>query len=110
MGFDRLRAAAGSLGAGDTFERTAVRRLVEELLAEQTSLTATLLQFAANPQAGDSPETAAATISSWSSLNREWVRKAQDTLAEIEAAEGGWTFAKLTIANAALRDLAALEP
>ena len=35
------------------------------------------------------------------------VRKAENTLSEIERAEGGWSFAKLTIANAALRDLTA---
>jgi glutamate dehydrogenase len=34
------------------------------------------------------------------------VQAAGRTLAEIEASAGPWTFAKLTIANAALRELA----
>jgi glutamate dehydrogenase len=34
------------------------------------------------------------------------VRSAKRTVEDIENAGGGWTFAKLTIANAALRELA----
>jgi len=38
FGFDRIRAAAGSRAAGDPYERLAVRRLIEDLLAEQAAL------------------------------------------------------------------------
>ncbi|HEY3696659.1 NAD-glutamate dehydrogenase [Phenylobacterium sp.] len=106
FGFDRLRAAVGRYTAGDHFERTAVRRLVEDLLAEQTELTRALMAFAASPQAGDSVEAAEAAVASWSSMRREQVGVARRTLEEIEASPGPWTFAKLTIANAALRELA----
>jgi len=107
FGFDRLRSVVGRYTAGDHFERTAVRRLVEDLLAEQTAVTRALMSFAASPQAGDSPEAVDAAIASWSSLRREAVAVARRTLEEIEASTGTWTFAKLTIANAALRELAA---
>ena len=45
-------------------------------------------------------------VTSWSALRPEAVRAVKRTLDEIEKAGGGWTFAKLTIANAALRELA----
>jgi glutamate dehydrogenase len=106
FGFDRLRSAVGRYTAGDHFERTAVRRLVEDLLAEQTAVTRAIISFAANPEAGESAEAADAAVASWSSLRREAVAVARRTLEEIEASAGAWTFAKLTIANAALRELA----
>ncbi|MDO9245579.1 MAG: NAD-glutamate dehydrogenase, partial [Phenylobacterium sp.] len=105
--FDRLRAAAGGFTAGDAFERTAVRRLLEDLLAEQAVLTRSIMTFAASPQAGETPEAARKAIASWTALRRDAAEAAAKSIAEIEAAGGGWTFAKLTIANAALRELAA---
>jgi len=108
--FDRLREAAGGFTAGDAFERTAVRRLIEDLLAEQAALTQAVMTFAGNPQAGDSDGTAQAAIASWAALRRDLAGRARQTVEEIEAAGGDWTFAKLTIANAALRELAAKGP
>ena len=37
--FDRLRAAAGSIPSVDHFDRLAVRRLIEDLMTEQATLT-----------------------------------------------------------------------
>ncbi|WP_371129897.1 NAD-glutamate dehydrogenase [Phenylobacterium sp.] len=107
--FDRLRAAAGGFTAGDSFERTAVRRLVEDLLAEQAAVTRAIMAFAGNAQAGESVETAQAAIGSWTALRRDLAEAARKSVEEIEAAGGGWSFAKLTIANAALRELASAE-
>jgi glutamate dehydrogenase len=106
FGFDRLRSAAGSFVGGDAFERLAVRRLIEDMLSEQTAITQTVLKFAANAQAGDDEASAKAAVSSWGALRSEAVRAAKRTVEDIEQAGGGWTFAKLTIANAALRGLA----
>ncbi|CAN5323791.1 NAD-glutamate dehydrogenase [soil metagenome] len=107
LAFDTIRAAAATLGTGDTFERSAVRRLVEDLVGEQTALTAQVMKFAANAQAADSEKSAGSAVSSWIALHRPVVDKARSVVGEIEASEGGWTFAKLTIANAALRGLVA---
>ena len=104
--FDRLRAAAGGFTAGDAFERTAVRRLVEDLLAEQAAVTRAVMAFAGSVQAGASEETANAAIAAWAALRREPSEAARKAVEEIEAAGGAWSFAKLTIANAALRELA----
>ncbi|MFI4973716.1 MAG: NAD-glutamate dehydrogenase [Caulobacterales bacterium] len=105
FGFDRLRAAAGSKVSDDPFERLAVRRLIEDMQAEQAALAALVMAYAGNPEAGDSPDAARAAISSWSALHTETVKQARGTIAEIEKDSGGWSFAKLTIANAALREL-----
>jgi glutamate dehydrogenase len=105
--FDRLRAAAGEFRAGDIFERTALRRLIEDLLSEQTQLTRAIMQFAGSAQAGDDAASAKSAVSAWAALRPDLSRAATRTVEEIEAGGGGWTFAKLTIANAALRELAA---
>ncbi|MEO8113409.1 MAG: NAD-glutamate dehydrogenase, partial [Phenylobacterium sp.] len=105
--FDRLRAAAGEFTAGDAFERTAVRRLLEDLLAEQAQLTRAIMDFAGGAQAGEDAGHAHDAVASWIALRREPAATARRAIDEIEAAGGAWTFAKLTIANAALRELVA---
>ncbi|PZR36820.1 NAD-glutamate dehydrogenase [Caulobacter segnis] len=107
FGFDRLRAAAGAFVGGDSFERLAVRRLIEDMLSEQTGITQSVLKFAANAQAGEDEAGAKAAINSWAALRGDLPRTVKRTIEEIEQAGGGWTFAKLTIANAALRELSA---
>jgi glutamate dehydrogenase len=104
--FDRVRQAAGAYSVGDSFERMALRRLIEDLLAEQTDLTRAIMAFTGGSQAGDDAEAARVAAVSWSSLHRDKADVALRTVEEIEAAGGPWTFAKLTIANAALRELA----
>ena len=105
LAFDRLRAAAGEFRAGDMFERTALRRLVEDLIAEQAGLTRAVMTFAGIAQAGDSAEDARNAVSSWAALRPDRVQLAVRTIEEIEAAGAHWSFAKLTIASAALREL-----
>jgi len=106
FGFDRVRQAAGAYAVGDQFERTALRRLIEELLTHQAELAKGLMAFAGTAGAGADAEAARDTTASWSALRREKSDLCRRTIDEIEASGGGWTFAKLTIANAALRELA----
>jgi glutamate dehydrogenase len=104
FGFDRLRAAALLRSAGeDSFERLAVRRLVEDMVAEQAKLTGAIMDTCGPDEAGDR---AAHAVSTWMAERGDAVRSVKRTVEEVERAPGGWTFAKLTIANAALRDLA----
>jgi glutamate dehydrogenase len=107
FGFDRLREAAGSSSASDIYERMAARRLMEDILAEQAALSAAIMTFAGQPTPRSDPAHVVAAVGAWGSARAKAVRAARETLAEIEASPGGWTFAKLTIANAALRELAA---
>jgi len=106
FGFDRTRQAAGAYSVGDSFERTALRRLIEDLLTQQAELTRGLMAFAGSAQAGADAEHARETATSWQALRRDKADAAVGTIDEIEASGGPWTFAKLTIANAALRELA----
>ncbi len=48
-----------------------------------------------------------ALLETWIEPRRAAVERAAGVISDIEGGGGGWTFAKLTIANAALRDLAA---
>jgi glutamate dehydrogenase len=107
--FDRLRAAAAGFTAGDSFERTAVRRLLEELLAEQAAVTQAIMRFTGGEEAGEDNKCAHDAASAWAALRRETVGAARKAVEEIETSAGGWSFAKLTIANAALRTLATAE-
>jgi glutamate dehydrogenase len=104
--FDRLRAAAAERGGGDAYERLAMRRLIEDMLAEQAALTRAVIAKAKKPEAGADAARAKAATSAWASGRSEAVREARRVIEEIERDGGGWTFAKLTIANAALRGLA----
>jgi glutamate dehydrogenase len=106
FGFDRLREAAASRFVGDVYERMAVRRLIEDILAEQAALVAAVIAHAGAPDL-ETPSRDVAAVAGWSADRGRAVTAARDTLAEVEASPGGWSFAKLTIANAALRDLAA---
>jgi len=103
--FDRLRAAAGGFRGGDTFERLATRRLIEDMLAEQTAITGAVVKAAGEPKACIDPDAAKAAVASWAGKHAEPVRSLKASIEEIEHAGGDWTFAKLTIVNAALREL-----
>jgi glutamate dehydrogenase len=104
FGFDKLRAAAAARGAADGYERLAVRRLVEDMHAEQAHLAASIMRFAGH--ASEDPQKDLAAVAAWSGDHAVPVKVARRTLEEIEKSGGPWSFAKLTIANAALRDLA----
>ncbi len=106
--FDRLRAAAGSLvGGGEHYERMAVRRLIEDLLGQQLAVTSAVMAFSGNEQAGADAAAAKSTVQSWSAMRRDQVKTTRQTIDEIEQSAGGWSFAKLTIVNAALASLTA---
>jgi len=107
FGFDRVRQAAGAYSVGDTFERMALRRLIEDLLTQQGDLTRTVMAFAGAAQAGEDARHARNATLAWMALRHDKAEVARRTIDEIEASGGPWTFAKLTIANAALRELAA---
>ena len=106
FGFDRLRAAAAAHPLGDAYERLAVRRLIEDMLAEQAAVTGAVMLHAAIPQTVDHPERAVACVAAWAAAHPAVVEAARRTIDDIESAGGGWSFPKLTIANAALRGLA----
>jgi glutamate dehydrogenase len=103
--FDRLRAAAGAVPSGDHFDRLAVRRLIEDLMAEQVALTRAVAA-ASDPAVGDTEATAEAAVDAWIGPRQALVEGVRAAVDEIEASGTGWTFAKLTIANGQIRQVA----
>ena len=106
LGFDRLRQAAGSLVTRDHFERLAVRRLIEDLMTEQATLAGAVARQC-DPGDGADEARAAQVVADWIGPRSAIVEQVRRTIDEIEQSGQGWSFAKLTIANVALRDLAA---
>ena len=103
---DRLRAAAGSLASADHYERLAVRRMIEDFMAEQVVITRAVAQ--GRPEAvGDSEKTAEAAVDAWVGDRQGLAAGGRRDVDEIEQSGAGWSFAKLTIANMAVRDFAA---
>ena len=103
--FDRLRAAAGIVPTVDHFDRLAVRRLIEDLVAEQVLLTRAVAK-ASKVSVGASEATAEAAVDAWIGPRQATVEGVRAAVDEIEASGSGWTFAKLTIANSAIREIA----
>ena len=97
FGFDRLRAATGALGSQDPYERQAVRELIVDLVGEQTDRVREIM---AGAKKSADPADA---IAAWRAPREGAVERARAVIEEIEASAGGWSFAKLTIASAALK-------
>ena len=100
FGYDRLRAAAAALPAADPFERAALRSLVAEMVGEQLALARAVIAHAETPT--DSVTDAVKAIAAWAEPHKAALDRANATVAEVEAA-GEWSFAKLTLANTALK-------
>ena len=107
FGFDRLRAAAGSIDAADAYERQAVRQLIVDLLTEQAAVARSVMAASVRDSGCTSDEEAFAAVKAWAEQRPQPVQQAADLIAAIEAAADGWSFAKLTIVNSAIRQLAA---
>ena len=102
-GYDRLRAAAAGIAAADSYERSALRSLVVELIEQQMARTREIADQTQANKTGADMAAAQAAVSRWSEGRRGGVDRALQTLDAIAQTAGGWTFPKLTIANAALR-------
>ncbi len=102
--FDQLRAAAGAVPSVDHFDRLAVRRLIEDLMAEQVTVTRAVAK-ASDPAVGDSEATAEAAVDAWIGPRQAQVEAVRQAVDEIETSGTGWTCAKLTIANGQIRQV-----
>jgi len=105
FGVDQLRAAAFGLAPADEFERLALRRLIEDLLQEQSALARAILKSA---KPFKSAAEAWALVEAWSADHELEAAAVRSTIQAIDGSGEPWSFAKLTIANAALRELAAV--
>jgi glutamate dehydrogenase len=107
FGFDRLRAAAGALAGGDEYERQAVRQLIVDFLAEQAAITRSVMAGAERDAGAAGDGQARQAVEAWIPPRQALVEQAAALIGDIEALGEGWSFAKLTIAGGALRQLAA---
>jgi glutamate dehydrogenase len=106
-GLDDVRAAVAQTKTTDHWDRVATSRLVEDFMSEQVALTACACQHAKTKgMAGTDAKWAKSVIESWSSLNKAELEKTRLAVEELKASPGGWSFAKLAIANAQLKGLA----
>ena len=103
--FDRLRAAAGAVPSADHFDRLAVRRMIEDLMNEQVVLTRAVAR-STDASAGATELSAEQAVDRWIGPRLKTVEGVRASVDEIEASGSGWTFAKLTIANAVIREIA----
>jgi glutamate dehydrogenase len=104
--FDRLRAGAGAVPSVDHFDRLAVRRLIEDLMVEQLTLTRAVAA-SSTVSAGSGEAAAEAAVDAWVGPRLAIVEGLRASVDEILASGTGWTFAKLTIANSVIREIAA---
>ena len=72
---------------------------------EQAALTRAVAR-ASDPSVGVSEDAAEAAVDAWIGSKQATVQGVRASVDEIEQSGSGWTFAKLTIANATIRDLA----
>ena len=103
--FDRLRAAAGAVPSVDHFDRLAVRRMIEDMMNEQVVLTRAVAR-STDVSAGATELSAERAVDRWIGPRLKTVEGVRASVDEIEASGSGWTFAKLTIANSAIREIA----
>jgi glutamate dehydrogenase len=111
IGFDELRANAGSAITPDHWDRVAVRRIMEDFMAEQASMTESLINYAKSAdelsEGLNKPNNdwTQKVISSWIEKNIANFKRTQATLSDLGAG-GNWSFAKLSIANTQLKEFA----
>ena len=107
FGFDRLRAASGSLLGADPYERQAIRFLVEDLMAEQSAIVRSVIASNDRHKGCESAESAQSLVKAWTGRRAAAAKAVTDLVDAIEQSGDGWSFAKLTIVNNAMRHLVA---
>jgi glutamate dehydrogenase len=107
FGIDRLRAAARALLDGDAYERQATRQLLEDLVLSQSSVTRSVMASSPHDAGCAAAEDARTAVDAWTAGRPGAARAVADLIEAIEREGDGWSFAKLTIVNSAIRQLAA---
>ena len=96
FGFEKLAEAAGNMASADPWDRMATRRLIEDVRAEQKAVVNAMM---ARMKTEESP---LAIAESWEAENGALVGPLRQMMQDMTT--GGWSFAKLTIVNALLRE------
>lgn len=104
FGFDEMRYGAGHINSNDHWDRIATRRIIEDLMAEQAILTKSVINYAKQNNYKDNANKA---FERWCQINILEIERTVHAIDEIKLS-GGWTFAKLTIANTQLKEFSSL--
>ncbi len=99
FGFDALRAAAGALTLDAHWDRLAMRRTIESLFDNQRAMAELAVQKIGDASVIKNGASAADLAATWAATLDPAVAASLATIAQLEA-DGGWTFAKLTLAGA----------
>jgi glutamate dehydrogenase len=95
FGFEALAEGAALLASSDDWDRMATRRLTEDVRAEQKMAVRAMMASGGE---------AAKTVATWEGEHKAVLEPLQAMITDMR--QGGWSFAKLTIANAILREWA----
>ena len=96
FGFEKLSEGAGQLASNDPWDRMATRRLIEDVRAEQKMVIKAMMSRM-------TPDESPLMIAqSWEAENKALIEPLQQMM--LDMTTGGWSFAKLTIVNAVLRE------
>ncbi len=106
IGLDRLRGLASRIGAGEHWDRLAIRRVVDDLFASQRALAAQALEDVAHGPAGRTRTDGAMAAHAWAERHADPLARTKSFLEELERG-GDLSMAKLTLANSQIRELAA---
>ncbi|HET7334674.1 MAG TPA: NAD-glutamate dehydrogenase, partial [Rhizomicrobium sp.] len=104
VGLDRLRGLAGRIGAGEHWDRLAIRRIVDDLFASQRALAAE----AVSQDTGNGTQSradGANAVRKWAQTRADEIARTKSFLSELER-NGELSIAKLTLANSQIRELA----
>ena len=82
-----------------------LRRLIEDLMTEQLVLTRAVAK-ASDVSVGATELAAEQAVDRWIGPRLAKVEGVRASVDEIESSGSGWTFAKLTIANSVIREIA----
>ncbi len=96
FGFDNLVQGASELASADPWDRMATRRLIEDVLMEQKSVVRAMMT---RMSLSETPQDIAVN---WANENKALIDPLQAMMSDMQT--GGWSFAKLTIVNALLRE------
>ena len=108
VGLDDVRSAAQASVTSDHWDRVAMRHLVEEFMSEQSVLTASACDHGKEKaHQGSDAKWAKGVIEGWSVLNKANIDLTLAAINNLKMSPGGWSFAKLAMANTQLKDLAA---
>jgi glutamate dehydrogenase len=101
LGIDRLRLVAEKMRPGEHWDRLAVRRIADDLLNFQRTLTARAI---AGSEALKGRTEGAKAVSAWGEANAPAIEKLTTLLDELERL-GAYNVARLTLAASQIRDL-----